>query len=145
MFSNITLNHIDHQSCFIYVLTLAQIQRIERFLGGSKVRTFKYQGIPATRARTGLPAMVMPNYIEGVAPEIGAEIVCDWIVEKAGHSSPIARISACFNETGDDAVFGSYGKLSDKGNKKEYVYDVSRRRLVTNATRSAIITYYNGR
>ena len=144
LFSNLMARHIHNQACFLYVLTLAQIARVERFLDGKKVASFKFQGIPDSRASTELQPMVIPNRIEGVAPEIGAEIFCDWVVEKAGHSSTITRINDSFNFTAD-ANFAAVGTTTPKSKKIEYVYNVSRRRLVTNANRSAIVTYFHGR
>jgi hypothetical protein len=144
-FAGLAENQIHDQHCFVYHLTLAQIERVERFLEGRTVTEFKRQGIPATRQDTGLHSpLVMPSKVSGVYPELGAEIFCDWAVERARHSSLISRIADSFAFTTDEHAFATWGTIDRPGNKIAYTYTSSQKKLVTNADRSAIITYYDG-
>jgi hypothetical protein len=139
-------DEIHRYACFVYKLTLAQIKRVETFLEGRKVTEWQMTGIPASRNGTGLESpMVMPLKVGGLVPELGAEIFVDWVVHRPGHSSPVSRIAESFTFTSRaDFVTGGWGTIEDNGNKA-YRYANTGKRLVTNANRTAIITYYNGR
>jgi hypothetical protein len=144
-FSTLSEDEINKYACFVYHLTLAQIERVEGFLEGRKVSEWKQQGIPNSRSGAGLPSpLVMASRVSGFTPEIGAEIFIDWAVPNPGHSSSITRIAESFTFTARSDFETSWGTV-DRTGKIAYRYNVSGKRLVSNADRSAIITYYDGR
>jgi hypothetical protein len=144
-FSTLSEDEIHRSACFVYHLTLEQIELIEGFLEGRKVSEWKQQGIPNNRSGAGLPAtLVMASRVSGFMPEIGAEIFIDWAVPNRGHSSSITRIAESFAFTARADFETTWGTV-ERGRNIAYRYNVSGKRLVTSADRSAVITYYDGR
>ena len=99
-------------------------------------------GSPATRspecgshARRGAPRRSAAQW----------SLFVDWAVPNRGHSSSITRIAESFAFTARGDFETSWGTVERGGRNIAYRYNVSGKRLVTSADRSAVITYYDGR
>jgi hypothetical protein len=145
-FRNLPRHRLNDPLCFVYWLPKAQIEMLIGRLGTQVVTEYAYQGWPGTRAALvgGTNGLVVPVKISGMTAEFGAEIVIDWIVHNPGHTAPAERLVDSFNFTGDEARFTQFGgTVTRTPGRIRYEYNAGRR-LVVNAARTSVITYYNG-
>jgi len=145
-FRNLPLDDLRNVNCFVYHLTLDQLNDLLGRLGDVVVTEFGYQGWPATRAPLVNTAqgLVMPVKVSGVSARIGAEVVIDWVRHNPGHTAPAGNLVQSFNFTADEQNFQRFGgSIQTSQGRKTYTYNAGRRLVVTDS-RDAVITYYNG-
>jgi hypothetical protein len=132
--------------CFVYWVPKTQLETLVARLGSQVVTEYAYQGWPSTRAPLvgGTAGLVIPVKISGMNAEFGAEILIDWIVPNPGHTAQAERLVDSFNFTSDETKFKDFGgTVTPTAGKIRYEYNTGRR-LIVNATRTTVITYYNG-
>lgn len=137
---------LDREKCFVYHLSLAQLQALMSRLGDETVTEYDFQGWPSTRPPLvgGVDGLVMPVKLGSMTAYFGAEILIDWIVPNPGHTTQAANLAASFNFTADQDRFESFGGVVTSSNGKIKYQYATGRRLIVNQARDTVITYYHG-
>lgn len=145
-FRNLPRPDLDNVNCFVYHLTLSQLNDLMGRLGDETVATYDYQGWPATRAPLAAtaPGLVMPVQLASMSARISAEVFVDWVLYNPGHTGPAKNLSQSFSFTADETKFTSFGgQIDTPQGRKVYRYNTGRR-LIVNDSRDTVITYYEG-
>jgi hypothetical protein len=137
---------LNKPKCFVYHLSLAQLEALMNRLGDETVTEYDFQGWPSTRPALagGVDGLVMPVKLGSMSAYFGAEILIDWIVPNHGHTTQAANLVASFNFTADQDRFESFGGVVTSSNGKIKYQYATGRRLIVNQARDTVITYYHG-
>src|SRR5262249_43420380 len=94
-FGGLSEQQLRSDLCPLYLLSAAQLARVESFAGGT-LTGWRVQGVPASRADALAPIdrWLVPTHSPKLLFELGGEIYADWVLDppKRGHGFAVSKI-----------------------------------------------------
>lgn len=133
--------------CPLYLLTCAQIERVED-RAGRWLKDWKAQNTPnSRRAALGFDRWLAPTKAFGLTPELGGEIFADWVVANPGHGFTTGKLLEIWSFV--MRMKGSpFMSITTNDSRTVYQYKPGQRvetKIVTTSNDAVLITCYDVR
>lgn len=145
-FAGLSPDQLKSQYCPLYLLSAAQLARVQGFAGAMGLSDWKAQNLPASRAASfTFDRWLVPTKAQTLHFELGGEIFADWAVERHAHGFTVARIMEIWSFVLNNQK-SPFMKITGDDDRKVYEYvprDRTETKVVTVRNNAVLITCYD--
>ena len=123
-FRGLAAEHFLKATCPLYLLTAAQLKRVDEFAGASTLSEWKEQRVPGSR-RDALPFewWIVPTKADLLTMELGGEIFADWAVENRNHGFRVSKLMEIWSFVSSGSKFVKVTESTNEDGKTKKVYE----------------------
>lgn len=123
-FRGLSAEHFLKATCPLYLLTAAQLKRVDDFAGASTLSEWKEQRVPGSR-KDALPFewWIVPTKADLLTMELGGEIFADWAVENRNHGFRVSKLMEIWSFVSSGSRFVKVTESTNEDGKTKKVYE----------------------